>query len=57
MRRREFMALLTSVAFARPQVARAQQTVIPVVGYLGQGSSESDDAERDNRVSVGDESN
>ena len=43
MRRREFMALLTSVAFARPQVARAQQTVIPVVGYLGQGSSESDD--------------
>src|SRR5215813_7809155 len=42
-RRREFIGLLASVAFARPQVARAQQTGIPVVGYLGQGSAESDD--------------
>ena len=43
MRRREFIALLASVAFAKLQVARAQQTVIPVVGYLSQGSAESDD--------------
>jgi putative ABC transport system substrate-binding protein len=43
MRRREFIALLASVALAKPHVARAQQTVIPVVGYLSQGSAESDD--------------
>src|SRR6516164_3859285 len=43
MKRREFIALLASVAFANPQVVRAQQTVIPVVGYLSQGSAESDD--------------
>jgi len=30
------IALLASVAFAKPQVTRAQQTVIPVVGYLSQ---------------------
>ena len=43
MRRREFIALLAGVAFAGSQVARSQQTIIPVVGYLSQGSSESDD--------------
>jgi len=43
MKRREFISLLASVAFAKLQVARAQQTVIPVVGYLSQGSAESDD--------------
>src|SRR6516225_8927584 len=43
MRRREFITLLVSAAFAKPQVARAQQTIIPVVGYLSQGSAESDD--------------
>ena len=41
MRRREFIAGLGSTA-AWPVVARAQQPVVPVVGYLSNGSPERD---------------
>ena len=34
MRRREFVGLVGSFAVARPLVARAQQSPIPVIGYL-----------------------
>jgi hypothetical protein len=40
---RRFITLIFGVAFTRPQIARAQQTAIPVIGYLSQGSAESDD--------------
>jgi putative tryptophan/tyrosine transport system substrate-binding protein len=42
MRRREFIVGLASMA-AWWRAARAQQTAIPVIGYLSQGSAESDD--------------
>ena len=42
MRRREFLRLLGGVAFTRSIAARAQQSSIPVIGYLSSGSPESD---------------
>src|ERR1700692_450883 len=40
MRRREFITLVGSAAATWPHVVRAQQSTVPVVGYLDAGSPE-----------------
>jgi ABC-type uncharacterized transport system substrate-binding protein len=42
MRRREFVKLIGGAVVIRPLAVRAQQTTMPVIGFLGPGSAQSD---------------
>jgi putative ABC transport system substrate-binding protein len=46
MRRREFVSLITGAAAVLPLAVHAQQTSMPVIGWLSSGSRETDEASR-----------